>query len=276
MPLTYEYMRPGDFARALFDTLDLEPIHVALHRSGWDRAMTCRWFLAYWCFNHPGTACRVAEAGDAGFWKALRRADREGWPRTFERRGFFGEKSFTAIEYLSSRYKTAESAVDSLVAPTYMGVAKKVAEWPQFGPYFRTKIADGMSSVLGIPIDMVDCDLRFDPKPGIGASLIAVEEGIEDKLEVAIAWVAGQLGDRLAPPRLERRPHVLEIETVLCKLVTHYADNYPMGSDNRLTRGELSGGGEMGAHLARHMPPEPRSFAFWHSGASRPPAKAPS
>src|SRR5689334_9165626 len=74
------------FGNDLLDTLDLDPVYVALHRARLDRATLKRWLLAYLCFYHGGVASRLASAKD--FHLEARKAHDEKWPRGRERRHF--------------------------------------------------------------------------------------------------------------------------------------------------------------------------------------------
>ena len=240
--MIYKKLNGGAFARALFETEDLDPIYVMLARSGLEREQIARWTVASWCFYHARTACRIVEE-EGSFWSAMRRADRERWARGTERRGFFGHKSFNTIEALAARYRDATSLIEDLASgrPTFGSVARKARSWGEFGPYFSFKVVDMLDRVLGVPVDVSDCDLSFEKKPYEGAALIAREETLPRSLPAVLGWLGKQLEGHRAPPAHDRPASILELETVLCKYKSHAMGVYEIGTDLR----------EMGATMKR-------------------------
>jgi hypothetical protein len=242
-----------EFGNALLRTGDLDPIYIMLHRAGLVRHLLLRWCLAYWCFYHAGTACRIVDAHSLDFWRQMRRADREKWPRGTERRHFRGAASAKSIEYLACRFPDPSVAVYAVIAPTFSEVAKRVQFWPGFGPWIAFKVADMLDRVLSVPVDFADCELGVYSEPRAGAALVAKEQGLAQDLGSTVRWLLSQMW-WTAPPRHDRPLNIQEAETILCKYKAHKAGHYPIGKDTREIRHALEGAGPLAAHLLEFLP----------------------
>ena len=241
------------FGQALLGTGDLDPIYIMLWRARMDSERLARWCLAYWCFYHAGTSCRIVERAD--FWAAMRRADVERWPRGAERRHFRGRSSVTAIDWLASRFSEPADAVLSVVGPTFGEVSRKVRQWPQFGPWIAFKVADMLERVLDVKVDFGDCALSIYREPVAGAELVARELALPFKrADVVAAWLLNELDHPLAPPRYDRPVNIQEAETILCKYKAHRAGRYPVGKDTREIRHGLRNAGILASELIQFLP----------------------
>ena len=78
------------FAELTIATDDLDPVYVALYKSGMPEDMLMRWCAAFVTYYHMGTACQLCELKGDEFWTELwNRYDTN--PRASERRHFRGE-----------------------------------------------------------------------------------------------------------------------------------------------------------------------------------------
>ena len=243
-------MSAAAFGRALIEAHDLDPIYEMLHAAKLDPATLKRWCLAYWCFYHAGVAAAIAEAGD--FYRAMRRADREKWPRGSERRHFRGQTSARTIAFLTERFPQPEKAVDSVMAPSWRTINEAVQKWPGFGSWIGFKVTDMADRVLGNPVDFSDCQLAFYKEPAEGLKLVARQENTTEAEALRRLHVA--FARDLAPPDYSRPFGLPEIETVLCKYKSHCKGHYPVGKDKREIRHGLHGWGPLSDKLGACLP----------------------
>lgn len=276
------------FGRALIESLDLDPVYVALWRLSLPPAQLKRWLLAYWCFYHAGAASRLSEEEGLGFYRLMREADRERWPRGRERRHFRGRTCATAIGYLEQLYRVPERAVDWLTQPSdhtpfgaarelpYALVRSRAESWPGFGPWIAFKIGDMLERLGLAPVVFEDADLHFYAEPARGALLASAELKIPVGImykegDPAPPWclaevsrvLAEELSGLAAPPRAERSPNLQEVETVLCKWKSHRAGRYPVGLDICEIRHALSSGRAWGDTASRFLAALPATERPW-------------
>lgn len=233
-----------DFGRALIDSLDLDPIYVALARIELGESRLKRWMMAYWLFYSAATASWLSEQKAPDFWRACQQANRLRLPRGRERRHFRGIASENASEWLAAAYPFPEDAVDALcdgpVDLPFAVVSERVQAWPLFGPWIAFKVGDMLERLNVRGVVFTGADLALYSEPRAGAALAAAELGREvDDLAGVCAALGAALADRLAPPANDRPVGLQEVETVLCKWKAHLAGRYPVGIDTREIRHAL-------------------------------------
>jgi len=271
-----------EFGTQLFQTEDLDPVYVVLHKSGVGEKTKARLCLAYWCFYHLGVAAKIAEQNTpSGFWQAMMRAavnesNADGskpFPRGAERRHFRGQQAIAAVSMLQDSYpQGAEQAIEAFIRSgsdgryTYNSVANSVQTHKGFGPWIAFKIADMSERVLGYDTDFSDCYLGIYKDPRQGAALVNQQLLAQDELpnrpwECEISDTdMGRIIEHLteyfcgfnAPPDGSRKVNVQEIETVLCKYKSHYKGHYPLNKDSDELRHALNGWGDLSQHLLQN------------------------
>ncbi len=222
------------FANHLFETEDLDPVYVGLHKLNLPTDRLNEWLISYWCFYHVGVSCFILDRKEGSFWgQMILWAAMKSAPRGIERRHFRGEQATLAIEYLRDRYETATDAVEDLLVDgtDFYSIAARVQRWPLFGPWIAFKVADMLERCANIPVDFRDCELGIYKEPVAGAELIADIEQRGETLKGVIDRLLALYSQNLAPPRYDRPVNIQEIETILCKFKSHYNGHYPLGKD---------------------------------------------
>jgi len=229
---------PEEFGRALIETLDLDPVYVAVHNGPLGFDQLARWLVAYWCFYHAGVASALSEVAQPHcFWGEMKTAaNSRRTPRGRERRHFRGELARSSLAQLSERWANPVAWVEALwERRTAREVISDVRRERGFGPWIAFKIAD-MIERLGAPITF-DSDVLMYDEPSSAALAIANERGFSGTAEARVLRVAdglaAALADLSAPPLHERAIGFQEVETVLCKWKAHRAGRYPLGIDSR-------------------------------------------
>jgi len=247
------------FGQHLLETGDLDPVYIMLVESGLHRdpPRLQRWCLAYWCFYHVGVASRIAEASPRQFYRLMKQADRQRWPRGAERRHFRGRTSANGIDCLH-KFGSPEKVVEYMLEPcTFSGITERVKEFSGFGPWIAFKIADMAHSVFGLDVDYSDCTLGIYKDPRQGAALILHGDWrapITDKeLQRVVNKLQRQFKNYLAPPFYKRPVGVMEVETILCKYKSHYKGRYPLFKDSREIYEALEGWGDLAEELRCHV-----------------------
>lgn len=233
------------FGRNLIKTQDLDPVYTALNGSGLKGKPLARVFLAYTCLYHLGASTIIGQDGASEpLWEPLQIAATNyglAWPRGSERRHWRGANAQATVNYFKARYETPEDVVSywgrSKGMLTFNVVSERVRELPAYGPWIAFKVADMLERVMGVSVDFSDCALGIYDEPRKAAALILTGSADEKITDVELSRVVQQLGVSLgplmAPPRLDRRINVQEIETVLCKYKSHVNGHYPHGKDTR-------------------------------------------
>lgn len=246
-------MHHAEFARALVDTEDLDPVYCVLARGGMKRPALLRWLLAYWCFYHAGVASILSELKGAAYWSRMVLMDRERAPRGSERRHFRGANSARAIAELEARYPVPEYAAYYMACCEYsptsriplVQIIRRVQEHHAFGPWIAWKVADMAERVLKVQVDFEGPGrLAMYLSPMQGAADVNAELGVYEANDPlcaskAVKAVLSALGMRMAPPYRDRRCGVQEAETVLCKFHSHLSGHYEVGKDWRELRHAL-------------------------------------
>lgn len=245
------------FGRQLLDTGDLDPIYIMLCKSRMDLNLLKRWCLAYWCFYHAGVASAIAEAPPSSFWKMMKKADQDKWPRGKERRHFRAANSANALDSMSASSPTA--IVDKMISgDTFKELSKNVTSFPQFGSWMAFKIADMREQVFGVETNFPDLHLGIYKDPRQGAALIATGDW---RSHIGISQVK-EVVDKLikdfrkydAPPFYRRKVNVMEVETILCKYKSHVKGHYPLLNDCRDIYEGLEGWGQLAEDLRCLVP----------------------
>jgi Alpha-glutamyl/putrescinyl thymine pyrophosphorylase clade 2 len=232
-----------DFGSQLLQTLDLDPLYVALHRADLPRNQLYRWLVAYWCFYDVGVASYMSERITAlSYWNAMMFAGKNEtttplggrWPRAAERRHFRGEACMRAIKNMSS---LAPEQIVSQIAWCEVGevlqqhtVMERAQRLPLFGPWISFKVADMLETVLGVPVEFEDNIGLVYKEPRTALDMLAWSDTsalAEDHwyhLHVHFSNVS-------APPRHDRPCGVQEVETICCKWKSHMNGHYWVGKD---------------------------------------------
>lgn len=234
-----------EFGEQLLQTKDLDPVYVILWEAKLDHEHLCQWLIAYWCFYNVGTASVLSESKD--FFNDLYAAvPGTKYPRGSERRHFRGEAALKAARSLLELRQTCPKLIEGLGTvdekPTLSEVVKRVKRWRGFGDWIAFKVAD-MLERLGL------CQVQFAPddifnmfdSPKDGAILMAERHGPAqgDVYIWAYNELMNKLGHHKAPPGLNRRINIQEIETILCKSLSNDHGKYPMGKDTKEIREAL-------------------------------------
>jgi amino acid-DNA transferase-like protein len=252
--IMYKKMGVVKFGKALLVTQDLDPIYVMLWNAKLHPNLLKRWLVALWMFYHAGTATELSwYRGSAFFAEAMRMAVSTEAKRGKARRHFRGQKSVDCIKWFHKHYKKPEYAVDELiedVEPTVGAVIKHMKEWPMFGPWAGFKIADMLERLDLSPIHFPPEAPQMFKVPVEGAALVERKYNCED----AMLFLLNRLRKYKAPPRYERPIGVQEAETILCKYLAHYYDDYPVGKIIVETKGRLRGYGPLAERLTQCLP----------------------
>ncbi len=260
---TYERLGIEVFGAHLIEHEDLDPVYLALTRTGLDFDWTLRFLVAYWCSYHVGFSCFAADHPAPDYWDVMRAwavNDTEApaggrWPRGHERRHARGNSGLTMVRKLEERYPEPEQAASTLACLGHDGVLpckavmKTVKEEYLFGDWIAFKVADMAYNVLDVAIDFDEAAVFMfkDPRKGAklfwrgemikaGALTAELAKTAEPKDEMAmihgvVKHLIEVFDGHLAPPKRERPVGVLEVETVLCKWKSHLNGHYPLFND---------------------------------------------
>lgn len=226
-----------DFGKQLLDTLDLDPVYVAIYYADLPSQRLSKWLVAYWCFYHCGTASWITD--QPNFFVAMEQAAAsKDWSRGSERRHFRGEQARKAVADMQRHYRNPDTIIQMICGElneqyTLHQVAEKTKTLRGFGDWIAFKVAD-MIERLGL------CDVRFRPSdvfqmfesPRLGAELMySTYGGSGSPYEWAISSLSSRLSKHKAPPRFERTINIQELETILCKWKSHMNGHYEVGKD---------------------------------------------
>lgn len=250
----YERLGYKAFGRDLLDTFDLDPIYPMLALSTIDANTLKRWLLAYWCYYAAGPSSWVAEQKD--FYAAML----EGmayFPRGHERRHFRGHTAVNAINGLK-QFGKPEAVVDAMTMhKSVKDVRQAVQQFWGFGPWISWKIADMAERVLNYDVDFSNTNLYIFKDPVKGAALVMFgdqEHAItEEELGVVIDKTLAMHRKHLAPPYLDRRLNVQEVETILCKWKSHMNGHYSLGTDSFEIAEGLKDWGDLASDMYKNL-----------------------
>lgn len=227
---------------------DVEPMYVAIHRSGLSRLTKQKLCLAEGLADHLGLAAQMAEG--SFFWvNALKYVQQP--LRGGARRHFRGRVAVEAVHQLSSHYPDVSDFFDSL--PSDFHEARDyICDLPQFGFFSAFKIADMAERTCGCTIDFSKAwlaDLAKFPRRGL--TLAAQYLGTAD-VEGLLCDLQDYKWDRLAPPLYDRPLNLQEIETCLCNY--GHKKWHPPGYEGRELRKLLEGFGPIARRLQDCLP----------------------
>lgn len=231
-----------DFGRQLVNTGDLDPVYVVLKHAEIPPAKLREWLLAYWCFYHVGTACRITDS--TSYWGVMREAAaNKTYPRSSERRHFRGAFAVKAVDKLSKvkvddRFAELTDSKDGRSLPLSV-VMKRVKSWYGFGDWIAFKVADMLERLNIQRVQFDDTDTFLFDSPREGADLVfehygphtTVAADVDNIPEWALAYLHEHLGHLQAPPGKERTLNGQEYETILCKWKSHLSGHYTVGKD---------------------------------------------
>lgn len=237
-----------EFGTRLVDSLDLDPVYVALHHSDLTRQELIHWLLAYWCYYHGGTSSWISSGyldpkypTGWDYWDRMKlAAGSKDYPRGHERRHFRGKFSIRSVEWLALR------GVEALFQPLLGAdtdlatVMAYVTKWYGFGPWISFKVPDMLERLGLAKIRFPTQEVFLFDSPKEGAERAWEAYGTGSKPEDLGGWATGlvlrHLGSRLAPPGFDRGVNAQEAETVLCKWKSHLNGHYTLGEDIRSLR----------------------------------------
>lgn len=247
-PLAQKQLSLEQFAKALLDTKDLDPVYFGLQIFKGSHQLK-RWLVAYWCFYHCGLASYASEFSSHEFWDVLHKAAANKtpnptggrWPRSAERRHFRGEAAVTCISRLRLQYGAKPEAMVDYVSKgkTLEGVTKLVKEHHLFGDWIAFKVADMLERVLQVPVEF-GAEVLMYKEPMEGA-LRGYQEAHPGSSPESLAWAVKTISTELkrklrgykAPPNYDRPLGIQELETIYCKFKSHQNGHYPIGKDIR-------------------------------------------
>lgn len=248
--LTYDKELPWqNYARLTVITNDLDPVYVALAKSGWEEEKIMRWCAAFIAFYHTGTACEAADLQGDEFWNFL--WDRyDNNPRGSERRHFRGEAGKKALKAWRDTYSTPEKFLLACMKPSFMQTLK--AGIPQIGTYFTWKVCDFREAVFGYDMDWSGAEHNMLATATNGLELLFPKEPYHE----SVFKLLEAIDDLYAPPRFDRKCGLAEAETVACGVRQYYTRGVPIGEDIVAKRTSL-GNSDNAKHLSTKFPKEP-------------------
>lgn len=274
---TYLLDDPIEWGRRLIHTEDHDPIYSMLaaaeDEGTLDRPTLKRWLFAYWCCYDAGVSSYLALKTGDEFWSVLRTAAEnkigpdvfganafeERWPRAAERRHWRGDKASHPIDWAKHRKFTPEGLVDFMTINDKPGVVsqrdivKRTTQVPQMGPWIAFKIADMAERVLGRPVTFSNRIVTLYRDPRKGAEMAMPLLGVDNPEKVGPIFLeAYRYMD--APPRLDRKVNIQEVETVLCKWKSARNGRYKIGTDTKHLRSSLSNWGDLASSLQDFVP----------------------
>lgn len=209
-----------DYAKAIVETEDLDPVYCMLQRANLPEKVKSRFVLGYLMFYDSGTASALCEFEGNKWWKVVYEfypSFRRGSPR----RHFRGQAGLEAITALKSFTPNPDDFMYLIRRSTYMGVRQAIidSKIPQFGNYFIWKLADIQDRVFGWYCNFSGARAFLSPSPIAGLRLIARQLRIENISLDAICEKALSVLNHwglVAPPRYERELGLQELETIAC------------------------------------------------------------
>lgn len=250
--LTYNKDLPWqDFARLSIQTLDLDPVYVALANSGWDEAKLMRWCVGFITYYDMGCASDVCDLQGDEFWTALwDRYDTN--PRAAERRHFRGEAGKKALKAWRNEFGTPEKMLGACMKSTFMDALNSGV--PQIGTYFTWKVSDFRESVFGYDMDWSGAEKHLLGLPCSGLEFLFPDE----KPAQSVWKIVEAVKDLPNPSLYVANCNIAVGETIACMAKAYYNNGKPIGKDIVERRDQLStSNNENARHLASVFPVEP-------------------
>ena len=248
-----------EYARLTVITNDLDPIYVALYKSGWDEAKLLRWCAAMVTYYHAGAACKLADLQGDDFWEALWHTY-DTTPRSSERRHFRGEAGLKAMKHWINTYKTPEKFMLACMKPTFMDALRSGV--PQIGVYFTWKACDFREAVFGYDVNWDGAERNMLKSATNGLDVLFGQEGVKLDYSKEILKIIDAIKALPAPPRYSRQCGIAEAETIACGVRQYYTHRVPIGQDIADKRNSLTGFGDNSDHLITCFPKEPNDDAY--------------
>ena len=253
-----------EFGERLIATGDLDPVYVALYAAKLPTDQLYRLLLAYFCFYHLGAAAFISEGSGLEFWRWMRTAAEnriappapgfERWPRGAERRHFRGPKCVAAVQWFRDK---APSDPEFFMRNFCGGrkwalneVMERVEAWPLFGPWISFKAADVLERVLDVSVRFPeDLTLLYaEPRKTL--------DMLELPAEAANIRLLNHFSKIKAPPDQGRWCNIQEVETICCKVKSHWNGHYWVGKDIHEIKVGLRGWGATADKLGLGLPAE--------------------
>jgi Alpha-glutamyl/putrescinyl thymine pyrophosphorylase clade 2 len=247
---TYPRLRIEPFGRTLLTSGDLDPVYLALNRSGFSYAQTARWLTAYAAFYHCGAACYLSEIEGLAFWDEMDVAaanltkDPTGqrWPRGRERRHMRGHSAIVAMLEWRQRYGAEPEAMFTYIAgaaPDFLAVYERALEHRSVGDWLGFKIVDLVDACLHGAIDQSDVTPFLYASPVKGLLLAYSREYHQHRPETwrwsAVMWMLETLRAAYTDLRVPHHParpiDLFCLETIACKYGAHQSGHYPLYTD---------------------------------------------
>ena len=278
----YERLSIEEFGSNLLESGDLDPIYIALYDGNFESIeQRHRWLVAYWAFYHAGVASFMSEKKGKHFWNWMMKAavnekpnpmTHERWPRSKERRHARGHQGIKMVQELSIQYPAPEDMVKQLLEhnalghTSYIDMARPIKNHYLFGPWIVFKINDMLERVEEANIDFSEADVFMFKDPVKAAIMVykqkQEEKGIiinevKDEMEAVrpvVNYLAAEFAECKAPPRYDRYVDLQEIETILCKVKSHWNGHYPLYNDITEIDEGLVGWGDTAEMFRAAMP----------------------
>jgi hypothetical protein len=256
----------AEFGVELVRTGDLDPVYIAMAKSGLSNNDLKRLILSYSCLYHLGASAALSRYRGKPFFDRLNEAALNAngrWPRGTERRHWRGSAATDTVAYLSQKFSSPETVVDFWAKGPgldFKSVTDRVKEAAGFGPWIAFKVADLLERILRVPVDFTNChlDIYRDPKQGAallihGDKDVAVS-GEDVQRAISALLLHPKLRHLKAPPWNDRLLFVQEAETILCKYKSHCNGHYSIGKDTKEVLHALEAGwGETAVQLQKGL-----------------------
>lgn len=249
-----------DFGRQLVATGDLDPVYIALNKSGWDVDRKLRWLVVYCAFYHCGVATYISEYKSTQFWRLMADAAKNIkpapigglWPRARERRHFRGDQALKALNCWYTRYPEPERMFLYIMGKRgspFQEVLNRALQHRSVGSWLSFKLVDLVDACLGAEVDQSDVVSFFYSTPRDSAIRVWNEDIVNKPIHVTTNMVMVEFVVRgllhtfkelTNPHKLGQPLDVFCIETILCKHASHLSGHYPLYNDIREIHGALA------------------------------------
>lgn len=255
----YKRLDVVSFGRLLLETGDLDPIYIALNRTGWSLQKKARWLMVYCAYYHAGVACYIADTEDGElFWEwmmtAARNEDAEPtpfgarWPRGHERRHFRGQQAVKGVQDWQHRYpEHPELMFINLAQPNLRDVKKfesvraRALEHRSVGEWLSFKMVDLVDACMGVHVDQSNVmNFMYDtPRNSLlreWRERIGMGQSVRPRDETATIvamneWLLHEMRGLDCPHKPGRPVDNFCLETIWCKHQSHLNGHYPLLND---------------------------------------------
>jgi hypothetical protein len=255
-----------EFGEALIKTEDLDPVYVAIGKSGLKDIDLYRWLFDYWLFYHMGTASYLANEKSGDHWSLMMEAAKNEtpaptggrWPRGTERRHFRGAQAIKAVQHFTEYNCLPEDLIKHMLVQygptTQQSIMDYVQRWPMFGPWIAFKAADMLEALQIIHFDAPDNIGLMYREPYNSLQLLEGDAPGKSAAEI-YRDLLRHFEQFKAPPYYVRRCGPLEVETILCKHKSHRNGHYAVGKDIHELHEHMAGWPGTYAELVRNAIP---------------------